>query len=63
MPGAGQVIADPAIDRFVVTDSVPPFRLEASVRGKIDTLHVAPLLAETIRRLHEGRALTDLLVF
>jgi ribose-phosphate pyrophosphokinase len=63
MPGASQVIADPAIDRFVVTDSVPPFRLEASARGKIDTLHVAPLLAETIRRLHEGRALTDLLVF
>jgi ribose-phosphate pyrophosphokinase len=63
MPGASQVIADPAIDRFVVTDSVPPFRLEKSVRGKIDTIPVAPLLAETIRRLHEGRALTDLLVF
>jgi ribose-phosphate pyrophosphokinase len=63
MPGAAQVIADPAIDRFVVTDSVPPFRLDAAARGKIDTLRVAPLLAETIRRLHEGRALTDLLVF
>ncbi len=63
MPGASQVIADPAIDRFVVTDSVPPFRLEAGVRGKIDALPVAPLLAETIRRLHEGRALTDLLEF
>jgi ribose-phosphate pyrophosphokinase len=63
MPGASQVIADPAIDRFVVTDSVPPFRLEASARGKIDTIAVAPLLAETIRRLHDGRALTDLLVF
>jgi len=63
MPGATQVIADPAIDRFVVTDSVPPFRLDAAARGKIDTLRVAPLLAETIRRLHEGRALTDLLVF
>ena len=63
MPGSAQVIADPAIDRFVVTDSVPPFRLEASVRGKVDILPVAPLLAETVRRLHEGRALTDLLVF
>jgi ribose-phosphate pyrophosphokinase len=63
MPGATQVIADPAIDRFAVTDSVPPFRLDASARGKIDMLPVAPLLAETIRRLHEGRALTDLLVF
>jgi ribose-phosphate pyrophosphokinase len=63
MPGASQVIADPAIDLFVVTDSVPPFRLEASARGRIDTIAVAPLLAETIRRLHDGRALTDLLVF
>jgi ribose-phosphate pyrophosphokinase len=63
MPGASQVIVDPAIDRFVVTDSVPPFRLEARVRGKIETIAVAPLLAETIRRLHDGRALTDLLVF
>ena len=63
MPGAGTVIADPAIDRFVVTDSVPPFRLEAAAGGKVDTIAVAPLLAETIRRLHDGRALTDLLVF
>jgi len=63
MPGASQVLGDPAIDRLVCTDSVPPFRLEAAVRGKVDTLQVAPLLAETIRRLHEGRPLTDLLVF
>jgi ribose-phosphate pyrophosphokinase len=63
MPGASQVIADQAIDRLVCTDSVPPFRLEAAVCSKVDTLRVAPLLAESIRRLHEGRALTDLLVF
>lgn len=61
--GATRVIADPAIDRFVVTDSVPPFRLDADALSKIDTLHIAPLLAETIRRLHENRALTDLMVF
>jgi ribose-phosphate pyrophosphokinase len=63
MPAAAEVIADPAIDRFAVTDSVPPFRLEAKARGKVDTLAAAPLLAEAIRRLHEGRALTDLFVF
>jgi ribose-phosphate pyrophosphokinase len=63
MPGAAQVIADPAIDRLVVTDSIPPFRLGPGDRSKIDTLPCAPLLAETIRRLHEGRALTDLMVF
>jgi ribose-phosphate pyrophosphokinase len=64
MPGAADVIADPSIERFVVTDAVPPFRLgEGSAREKIETVATAPLLAETIRRLHEGRALTDLLVF
>jgi ribose-phosphate pyrophosphokinase len=63
MSGAAEVVADPAIDRLVVTDSVPPFRLAPNARGKIDTLRCAPLLAETIKRLHERRALTDLLVF
>jgi ribose-phosphate pyrophosphokinase len=63
MSGAAEVVADPAIDRLVVTDSVPPFRLGPNARGKIDTLRCAPLLAETIKRLHEQRALTDLLVF
>ena len=64
MAGAAKVIADPAIERFVVTDAVPPFRLEAAAaRDKIDTVSAVPLLAESIRRLHEGLALTDLLVF
>jgi ribose-phosphate pyrophosphokinase len=64
MPGAAKVIADPAIDRFVVTDAVPPFRLESTaVREKIDMVSAVPLLAESIRRLHDGLALTELLVF
>ena len=63
MPGAAEVIADPAIERFVVTDAIPPFRLDPKAAAKIDTIAAAPLLAEAIRRLHEGRALTDLLVF
>jgi ribose-phosphate pyrophosphokinase len=63
MPGASEIIADPAIERFVVTDSVPAFRLgPGAMRDKIDTLPVAPLLAEAIRRLHMGHALSDLLV-
>jgi len=64
MPGAEAALQDPAIDRIVVTDSVPPFRLgAAAVRAKIDTIAVAPLLAEVVRRLHAGETLTDLLVF
>jgi ribose-phosphate pyrophosphokinase len=64
MPGAAEVVADPAIERFAVTDAVPAFRLEAgAARDKIDTIPAAPLLAESIRRLHEARSLSDLLVF
>jgi ribose-phosphate pyrophosphokinase len=64
MPGAAEAIADPAIERLVVTDTVPPFRLDAKVsRNKIDTLPAASLLADAIRRLHQGLALTDLMVF
>jgi len=61
MKGAAEVIADPAIDQLVVTDAVPPFRLAS--RDKVVTLPASPLLAETIRRLHEERSLTDLMVF
>ena len=62
MPGAEHVLADPAIDRMIVTDAVPPFRLEKPT-DKLVTLPCAPLLAEAIRRLHENDNLTDLLVF
>jgi ribose-phosphate pyrophosphokinase len=62
MPGAAEAVADPAIDRLVVTDTVPPFRLGAHApRDKIDTVPAAPLLAEAIRRLHGGEAVTDLM--
>jgi ribose-phosphate pyrophosphokinase len=64
MPGSAEVLADPAIDTLVVTDTVPPFRLPAGCgRDKLVILPAAPLLAETIARLHDHRALTDLLVF
>lgn len=64
MEGAAEALADPALDRVVVTDTVPPFRLPAgATRDKLDILPSAPLFAEAIARLHEGRPLTELLVF
>lgn len=65
MPGAEDVLAHDDIDRLIVTDTVPPFRLEQNslARSKIDIISAAPLLAETISRLHENKDLTDLLVF
>jgi ribose-phosphate pyrophosphokinase len=64
MSGAADVLVNPAIERLVVTNTVPPFRLgPTAAQDKIETISAAPLLAEAIRRLHENRALTDLLVF
>ena len=64
MPGAAEALEDPALERVVVTDAVPPFRLEGhKVGAKVDVLASAPLLAEAINRLHRHRALTDLMVF
>lgn len=64
MPGSHAVLADPAIDTVVVTDAVPPFRLDRPEQNKkLVILPSAPVLAETIRRLHQERSLTDLMVF
>jgi len=64
MPGAAEVLADPAIDRFVITDAVPPFRLERpGQNAKLIILPCASLLAEAIKRLHEEKSLIDLMVY
>jgi len=64
MSGAAEIFADPAIDRLVVTDTVPAFRLGPGLApDKLDILPVAPLFADAILRLHDGRGFADLLVF
>lgn len=58
---AGEVISDPGLEKVWVTDSVPPFRLTAEVRERhLEVIGVAPLLAEAIRRLHEGGSIVEL---
>lgn len=62
MPGAEIALADAAIDRIIATDSVPAFRLPPGpVLAKLEIVSAAPLFAETIRRLHRGEAVADLL--
>jgi ribose-phosphate pyrophosphokinase len=60
--GATAVLDDPAIDRFVVTDSVviPP-DIRSHARERLEVLTVAPLLGDAIKRLHQGRGTADLL--
>jgi ribose-phosphate pyrophosphokinase len=59
---AGSVLGDPALDRVVVTDSIPPFRLSPPLlQTRVTVLQSAPLFAEAIRRLHSGGSLVELL--
>ena len=62
MAGSAEVLADPAIDRLVISDSVPPFRLAgAAAMNKLTVLSAAPLIAASIRRLHDNLGLSDLM--
>lgn len=62
MGQAGQLLADPALGELVVTDTVPPLRLDPAVASaKLTVLSVAPLFAEAIRRMHTGGSIVELL--
>ena len=59
---AGTLLANPALRELVVTDSVPAFRLGAAdARSKLSVVSCVPLLAQAIRRLHEGGSVVELL--
>lgn len=60
--GAAEALAEPALERLVVVNTVPPFRLPPRVvRDRLTVLVAAPLFAEAIRRLHTGGSLVELL--
>ncbi len=59
---AGSVLADGAIERIVVTDTVPAFRLEpGAALGKLAVVSCSALFAEAIERMHNGHSVADLL--
>jgi ribose-phosphate pyrophosphokinase len=59
---ADQVVADPALDSLVVTNTLPPFRLDPElVRSRLTVLDVAPLFANAIQRIHNGGSIVELL--
>lgn len=59
---AGKVIADERISKTIITDTVPPFRLDLEVAEKrVEVVSAAPLFAEAIRRRHEGGSIVELL--
>jgi len=59
---AGEVLANPALEQIVVTNTIPPFRIASSpVLHKVKVLDASRLFAEAIRRSHAGESIVDLL--
>lgn len=62
MGDAPAVLADSALQRIVVTDTVPPFRLDqGAAKAKVNVLSCTGLFAKAIHRIHAGESLTELM--
>ena len=49
------------LDQIIVTNTIPPFRLDNTrIKEKVTVLDAAPLFAETIKRMEEGGSVTEL---
>lgn len=58
---APEVLADDALLEIIVTNTVPPFRLQGTpVLQKTTVLDAAALFGEVIKRMHGGGSLTEL---
>jgi ribose-phosphate pyrophosphokinase len=61
VPEASATLREAPLTRIAVLDHVPPDALEPSlIEQKLTRIEVAPLVAETIRRLHQGGSLVEL---
>jgi len=59
---AGRLFSGAELDQIVVTDTIPPFRLDPELASrKLTVLSAAPLFAEAIRRIHTGSSLVELM--
>lgn len=59
---ANRMLASPAFDSVVVTNTIPPFRLDpALAEPKLAVLDASELFAQAIRRMHEGGSISELL--
>jgi ribose-phosphate pyrophosphokinase len=60
--GAHEVVAATSLESTVVTDTVPPFRLDPDlVAQKVVVLSAAPLFADAIKAIHSGGSIAALL--
>ncbi|HKU44636.1 MAG TPA: ribose-phosphate diphosphokinase [Polyangiales bacterium] len=57
---AGRVLGASELDRIVVLDTIPARPLGLELERRLEWLDCSALLAQSIRRLHEGGSLTEL---
>lgn len=58
---AEKALRESKIEKFFITDSVPPHRLSGEIlKTRVEVVSAAPLLAGAIRILHEGGSITAL---
>ncbi len=53
-------LGDPAIDKVVLTDTVPVSQEKLDAIGKIHVLSVAPMMGEAIHRIHSNESVSSL---
>jgi len=59
---ANETLSNPALEKVVVTNTVPPFQLSSNlVREKLVVLDAASLFAEAIKRMHSDKSIVELL--
>jgi ribose-phosphate pyrophosphokinase len=59
---ATETLSKPALEKIVVTNTIPPFRLASDlVQSKVTVLDVSHLFAEAIQRSHTGGSIVELL--
>jgi ribose-phosphate pyrophosphokinase len=59
---ANAILSAAAVDRIVVTDTVPPHRLDPGLlQGKLTVLDAGRLFAAAIERIHTGGSIVELL--
>ena len=59
---ANEVLANEALDKVIITNTIPPFRLDSQVaKSKLEILDATPLFASAIQSIHTGGSIVDLL--
>jgi ribose-phosphate pyrophosphokinase len=59
---ANKVLSEPALEKVIITDTVPPFRLNKEmISKKLQLVNSAALFADAIRCIHLGNSIDELL--